>query len=42
MTYNTLIDVYGKMGRWENAVQVLDDMTSKVCLRYISCVGLNE
>ena len=23
-------------------MQVLDDMTSKVCLRYTSCVGLNE
>ena len=32
VTYNTLIDVYGKMGRWEDAVQVLDDMTAKVSL----------
>lgn len=30
VTYNTLIDVYGKMGRWEDAVQVLDDMADKV------------
>ena len=30
VTYNTLIDVYGKMGRWEDAVQVLEDMTHKV------------
>lgn len=30
VTYNTLIDVYGKMGCWEEAVQVLDDMTNKV------------
>ena len=32
VTYNTLIDVYGKMGRWQDAVQVLDDMTDKVGL----------
>ena len=30
VTYNTLIDVYGKMGCWEEAVQVLDDMTNRV------------
>ncbi len=30
VTYNTLIDVYGKMGCWQEAVQVLDDMTAKV------------
>ena len=30
MTYNTLIDVYGKMGRWEDAVKVLSDMADQV------------
>lgn len=26
VTYNTLIDVYGKLGRWEDALQVLARM----------------
>ncbi len=26
VTYNTLVDVFGKMGNWEMAVKVLDDM----------------
>ena len=30
VTYNTLIDVYGKMGRWEDAVKVLSDMVQQV------------
>lgn len=30
VTYNTLIDVYGKMGRWEDAVKVLSDMADQV------------
>ena len=30
VTYNTLIDVFGKMGRWEDAVRVLDDMAAEV------------
>ena len=37
VTYNTLIDVYGKMGRWEDAVQVLDDMTDKVTFHQRAC-----
>jgi len=39
VTYNTLIDVCGKMGRWEDAVQVLDDMTDKVPLRIACTIG---
>ena len=35
VTYNTLIDVYGKMGCWQEAVQVLDDMTAKVLSLHI-------
>lgn len=30
VTYNTLVDVYGKTGQWEKAVQVLDDMRKEV------------
>ena len=30
VTYNTLIDVYGKMGNWQDAVRVLDEMTDQV------------
>ena len=30
VTYNTLVDVYGKTGQWERAVRVLDDMLSEV------------
>ena len=30
MTYNTLIDVYGKLGRWEDALQVLQRMKAQV------------
>lgn len=30
VTYNTLIDVYGKMGNWQDAVRVLDEMTEQV------------
>ena len=26
VTYNTLVDVYGKMGDWERAIDVLDRM----------------
>ena len=38
VTYNTLIDVYGKVGRWEDALKVLDEMQAKVssCQRGIS------
>eukprot|EP00879_Flechtneria_rotunda_P033811 GHRR01037608.1.p1 GENE.GHRR01037608.1~~GHRR01037608.1.p1 ORF type:complete len:117 (-),score=24.66 GHRR01037608.1:231-542(-) len=30
VTYNTLVDVYGKTGQWEKAVRVLDDMREEV------------
>lgn len=30
VTYNTLVDVYGKTGQWEKAVRVLDDMRQEV------------
>jgi pentatricopeptide repeat protein len=30
VTYNTLIDVYGKLGRWEDALQVLRRMKQQV------------
>lgn len=30
VTYNTLVDVYGKTGQWEKAVGVLDDMRQEV------------
>ena len=30
VTYNTLVDVYGKMGQWELAVKVLSMMKSEV------------
>ena len=30
VTYNTLVDVYGKTGHWEKAVCVLDDMRKEV------------
>ncbi len=38
VTYNTLIDVYGKMGCWQEAVQVLDDMTEKVLSLHMFCL----
>lgn len=34
VTYNTLIDVYGKMGHWEDAVKVLSDMVNEVSLDF--------
>ena len=30
MTFNTLIDVHGKMGRWEQAVKVVGMMKQEV------------
>jgi pentatricopeptide repeat domain-containing protein 1 len=30
VTYNTLIDIYGKLGRWQEAIKVLDMITEKV------------
>ena len=33
VTYNILIDIYGKMGSWQEAVQVLDALEGQVsCL----------
>ena len=34
VTYNTLIDVYGKLGRWEDALQVLQRMKTQVSMIY--------
>lgn len=30
VTYNTLVDVYGKLGQWERAIHVLDLMKHEV------------
>ena len=30
VTYNTLIDVYGKMGQWDHAVKILSTMKAEV------------
>jgi pentatricopeptide repeat protein len=30
VTFNTLVDLYGKLGQWERAVQVLDAMRHEV------------
>lgn len=35
VTYNTLIDVYGKLGRWEDALQVLQRMKTQVSMLHI-------
>jgi len=32
VTYNTLVDVYGKTGQWDKAVCVLGDMRKQVGL----------
>ena len=34
VTYNTLIDVYGKMGQWEQAIKVLTLMKGEVRLSW--------
>ena len=26
VTYNTLVDVFGKLGRWQDAIGVIDDV----------------
>lgn len=31
VTYNILIDVYGKTGQWHDAIKVLDALESQVC-----------
>lgn len=30
VTYNTLIDIYGKLGRWQEAIEVLDMIAERV------------
>lgn len=30
VTYNTLIDIYGKLGRWQDAIGVLDMVAHQV------------
>ena len=37
VTYNTLIDVYGKLGRWEDALQVLQRMKTQVSMMHGCC-----
>lgn len=40
VTYNTLLDVYGKLGHWEQALNVLQRMRSEVCyLQQYKCVS---
>ena len=43
VTYNTLIDVYGKTGQWEEAVKILDALEHQVILPSTvykaSCMG---
>ena len=36
VTYNTLVDVYGKMGDWERAIDVLDHMTGQARARFLA------
>jgi len=40
VTYNTLVDVFGKIGQWERAVRVLDDMNQDVSPGGCSAAGL--
>jgi pentatricopeptide repeat protein len=42
VTYNTLVDVYGKTGQWERAVRVLDDMGQDVSGRGGGVVGVGQ
>ena len=42
VTYNTLIDVYGKMGCWEDAVKVLSDMVQQVNASRHSHIAANR
>ena len=30
VTYNTLVDVFGKLGRWQDAIQVLEMISAQV------------
>ena len=39
VTFNTLIDVYGKMGQWEQAVKVLSIMKGEVRASPVFCPG---
>lgn len=47
VTYNTLVDVYGKIGQWERAVGVLDDMGQDVSrgmgfhLQFAACAQIS-
>ena len=34
VTYNILIDIYGKMGSWQEAVQVLDALEGQVSMSH--------
>ena len=34
VTYNTLIDVYGKLGRYEEALKIFDNMSNEVIYIY--------
>ena len=37
VTYNTLIDLHGKMGQWEEAIRVMDKMKSEVEAWRMNC-----
>ena len=39
VTFNTLVDVYGKLGQWEKAVGVVDAMKKEVGEGTLACVG---
>ena len=38
VTYNILIDIYGKMGSWQEAVQVLDALEGQVSSMLAACI----
>lgn len=42
VTYNTLVDVYGKTGAWDKAVRVLDDMREQARLHHSSSSSSNN
>lgn len=35
VTFNTLIDVYGKLNKWMEAVRVVNNMRAMVCIRHM-------
>jgi len=39
VTYNTLIDLYGKMGQWGEATRVMDKMKSEVEAWHYLCIA---